>query len=105
MKEANPNRGFGRYGRSMGSIKVSELRDMQDVRAETADSGCEGMYCEVAKWNERKKRWERFAYQKFFGNDEMSEHEEADMYTQYINKGWCHQGFVHDMVDYSEEPA
>lgn len=102
MNTPNPEKSFTLYGETSGRISASQLRIISDCQAETADSGCEGTYCEVARWNERTQRWERFAFEKFFGNDEMSEYEEASMYTEYINRGSVSQGFVHSMSNYEE---
>lgn len=46
-----------------------------DFLARAEDSGCEGIYTEVARWSHCRERWERFCFIKFLGGED---HERAD---------------------------
>lgn len=111
MREANPKRLFYSYSTpdKLGHyIPAQQLREDSNVQAEAAFSGCEMAYCEVAKWNETTRRWERYAFDKCEGisddhGEDMSCADEARMYASYINGGQLGQGFVHSMPTYNSE--
>lgn len=66
---------FVRYGDWLSARPIS-LEDLRKANAATGDywanaenSGSEGCYCEVACWNKVMRRYERFAFCKFFGGE------------------------------------
>ena len=63
---------FARYG-GIEQITLHELIAMSAkdgmLVARAEDSGCEGTYCEVAIWNEKTRRFERYAFYKFLGGE------------------------------------
>lgn len=77
-------------------ITLAELATLQresggDLWARGEDSGCEGSYCEVARWNYETERWEKFAFAKFHGFDhptrpELNCDEAADFVAAEINE-------------------
>lgn len=94
------DRRFCRYGEdAFKGVLVSELRAMNDVIAEVADSGSEGVYVEVARYSEQRKRWERFAFYKFLGGecDIEDDIDIASRFARYINNSFVTGGFVHSM--------
>lgn len=40
--------------------------------ARAEDSGCEGIYTEVARWSYSRQRWERFCFVKFLGGEDAN---------------------------------
>jgi hypothetical protein len=98
------DRRFSMYGEGrFSSILASELRNMSDICAEVANSGCEGTYVEVARYSESRNRWERFAFEKFLGGEcgiEEDHHEIATLFARYINNSYVTSGFVHSMSDW-----
>lgn len=58
---------FHLYGADpWASISLEQLLEMQREHgalwAHAEDSGCESCHCEVARWNDARKRYERFAF-------------------------------------------
>lgn len=115
---------FNHYGSSMAlrHIPLADLlkaAEAGDVFARSEDSGCEGVYVEVAKWNGRTNRWERFVFDKLFGGEDLTPEEQdaappgderlsawatADRVTARINAA-SRQGYValvHHFPDYKE---
>ena len=72
---------------------VKHNAERRDLWARAEFSGCEGCFCEVARWNPKTERWERFASAKCFGGEHPSEkdregvhaHETAEKFAQEIN--------------------
>ena len=88
-----------------GGVKCYSICQMDDVFARAEESGCEGMYVEVAKWNEKNKQWQRYAFFKFLGGeigDDLSCEEEARIVAEMINKGRDSESFIHNLPDYKE---
>ncbi len=50
-------------------VWLRQLCRVKNIMARAENSGCEGIYVEVAKWNFHSNRWERFAFHKFFGGE------------------------------------
>jgi hypothetical protein len=74
--------------------------------ARAENSGCEGCYCEVARWNLKTHRWERFAFLKCFGGEWVdgitSASKTAAKFAEAINSaGHCGLSIVHVMPEYS----
>lgn len=74
--------------------------------ARAENSGSEGCYCEVARWNLKTHRFERFAFLKCFGGewtDEItSAGETAAKFADAINNAGHHGlSVVHVMPQYS----
>lgn len=65
----------------MASITLDELKAENAktglLLARAENSGCEGCYVEVAKWNDETNRWERYAFEKYFGGEHPSEVDDA----------------------------
>lgn len=105
---------FKIYGKSFESVTLGDLLAHQaengDLWANAENSGCEGHYCEVARWNTNNHRFERFAFCKFFGG-EMPRNRKADARataekaTALINATIRDRlSVVHVMPDFSGEP-
>lgn len=87
--------------------------------ARAENSGCEGCYVEVAKWNEERRRWERYAFEKYFGGEHPDDTDAAGVYgyaadtaqrfADDINAAANPHGenvsFIHSLPDYGERPA
>jgi len=51
------------------SIPLSEFKNTSHCYARVENSGCEGYYVEVARWNEDINKWQRYAFAKFLGGE------------------------------------
>lgn len=60
------NERFSLYGREYDAVTLDELSKDEDAVARVEQSGSEGFYVEVARWNEDANRWERYAFLKVF---------------------------------------
>lgn len=58
-----------RRGKPMRHVTWKQLVRIPFLLARAEESGCEGCYVEIAKWNPHAGRYERFAFQKFFGGE------------------------------------
>lgn len=77
---------FCRYGHGFDlpmselivAVKDSTVDDGLVARAE--NSGSEGCYIEVARWNKDAQRWQRYAFLKVFGGEDLTleEQDEAE---------------------------
>lgn len=68
---------YAYYGNSkMSGIEHEALcehnREHGDLLARAENSGCEGCYVEVARWSEKRQRWERFCHIKFLGGEDRT---------------------------------
>lgn len=75
--------------RRMRDVSLRSLLKVKDLWARAEQSGCEGCYVEVAKWNAGSQRWERFAFEKFFGGemwDGLNAEETAMRVAAIINR-------------------
>ena len=80
------------YSRSIRSIKWKQLIRIPFLFARAEDSGSEGCYVEIAKWNRHSRRYERFAHAKFFGGElwqESSAETTAARVATMINLASC----------------
>ncbi len=71
---------FSLYGgespsRGLTLDELHALATAGDIWAHAENSGCEGCYVEVARYNAKKNTWERFACEKFFGGEDGLEPE------------------------------
>lgn len=107
MSEFSYTNRFSLYGDAMlRGITLEELVALQTetggaLLARSEDSGSEGRYCEVARWNERTSRWERFAFYKYL-DDPL---DDANAAANVINRAAWHYGdrpLVHIMPDWKE---
>jgi hypothetical protein len=88
-----------------------------DLLARAEDSGCESTYWEVARWNEARRRWERFAFEKcldVFRSDvpglsaDAGDQETAEAVAKIINDAAWHKGrmtWVHTLPTYEQADA
>lgn len=88
------------------TITSGQLSRDPTVQAEVCraqDDG--GVYVDVATWNKKLKRWEKFAYLRFDEGDNGwdSEYNQAVAYAEYINGTPCFKGFVNSMPIYTGE--
>lgn len=51
---------------------VQESGSDHGLVARAEDSGCEGCYVEVARWNPNAKQWQRYAFLKVFGGEDLT---------------------------------
>ncbi len=103
---------FNFYG---GSSRAWSLKDMLAesakgmLLARAEQSGCEGCYIEVAKWNETAKKWQRYAFEKVFGGEDGKEPETATATAERIAKeinaagNVEHGSFIHGLENYEEK--
>jgi hypothetical protein len=112
---------FAQYGKlGFGSLSIDDLLKLNCI-ARTEDSGSEGCYCEIARWNIKEKKFQRFAFCKFLGGE--IENQDAfgcaDHVTNLLNKKWNNkeiqklahdlkwdpndtQGLIHDLEDWTD---
>ncbi len=51
--------------------QLCELASKGEVFARAENSGCEGCYVEVARWNQEANEWQRFCFEKVFGGEDL----------------------------------
>ena len=101
---------FTPYGEnSFASITVSELMKIKgECIARTENSGSEGYYCEIARWNPKIRKYQRFAHHKFLGgeipdNDGLTC---ATKVTDVLNLSWDVDdeiAIIHHMDDWGSQ--
>jgi hypothetical protein len=104
--KAIKNLNFCLYGKICGSISMKEIKKLKNdfsIFARAEYSGAEGCYCEVARWNEEKRVYQRFAFVKFFDGDlgGNSALDCAKQTAEYIN-GNDDYTIIHHLENYSE---
>jgi hypothetical protein len=84
-----------------------EILEYEDLLARAENSGCEGTYVEVAIWSACRQRWERFAFEKFFGGEikefpDLRSYETAKMVADFINErqGTAASSFIHNLPSF-----
>ncbi len=98
---------FSQYGEECNHIKVSELIKIKDeCIARVENSGSEGIYCEIARWNPKTQKYQRFAFAKFLGGEILDWDYKtcAKNVTEYLNDAWeiCEdEPIIHHMEDWS----
>lgn len=99
---------FCRYGGNGDSITLDELKQLQretgSLFAHAENSGCEGCYVEVARYNNAANCWQRFAFLKCFGgehasNEDASAEETARLFAAEISPRAC-DSFIHSLPNY-----
>lgn len=102
------------YGKGLRSVSLESLielqRETQQLWAHAEESGCEGCYCEVSRWNDSTRRWERFAFEKYFGGEHPDKPDANCIETaQYVATLINAHGYivefspiVHSMPSYGE---
>jgi len=101
-----PSLPFARYDYGgKKSITAEQLSRDPNVQAEVCSDGVdeERICVDVATWNKKLQRWERFAFHRFTEGENGwdSEYNQAVAYAEYINGTACSSGFVKDMPIYS----
>ena len=97
---------FARYGPGFRGLRLTDLlleahrEGMLYANAEY--SGCEGCYVEVAKWASKRDRYERYAFQKLFDSDLLTDYERAAVVAEAINELACcrYAPWVHLLPNY-----
>ena len=91
---------FTLYGDTWRNMSYHELlalaEDTGMLHARAEDSGCEGVYVEVARWNDKARQWQRFAFEKFFDGD--VEGETAWQRAEWIAAKVNHASKVHHVT-------
>ena len=100
---------FSRYGDTRQHLTITELMAINrtsrgELYARAEDSGCEGSYCEVARWDEATQRWGRYAFKKFFPDEHHSCWQKAQWAAGAINCG-DEAVLIHSMPDYEGKKA
>lgn len=90
---------FSLYGRPFEGIAGGELVNTDDIVARLEGSGSEGIYIEVARWDDTEKRWARFAFLKEFDINK------ALALTEQINKTNGYAPVFHALPDYTTPQA
>jgi hypothetical protein len=95
---------YGTFG-GISHKSLLELAKKKCLWARAENSGSEGCYCEIARWNEKSEAWERYCFEKFFGNDKETCWEEASRYADEINAvaGTDAISVIHRLPNYSGE--
>ncbi|KXS55129.1 MAG: hypothetical protein AWU57_475 [Marinobacter sp. T13-3] len=62
---SNTNR-FQRYGKAFATVSLAELANHDGTLARVEESGSEGFYVEVARWDAAADQWARYAFLKVF---------------------------------------
>lgn len=97
---------FCLYGAQHGSIDFAALLELQrethELFARAENSGSEGTYAEVARWNHSARQWQRYAFLNCFGTDTENSMEEATRYVDQINALQHNCGFIHTLPQYIE---
>lgn len=79
---------YSLYG-NLGHISLDALKDENAATgclfARAEHSGCEGCYVEVAKWNESTRRYERYAFEKYFGGEHPEDTDSAGVYGYAVD--------------------
>ena len=64
---------FSLYGsagaKTVPAVQLFDPAIKGELIARMENSGSEGYYVEVARWNDNPMRWERFAFEKFLGGE------------------------------------
>lgn len=69
---------FARYGLGRDLLMSEMIKGVQDAGpdhglvARAENSGCEGCYIEVARWNPSANQWQRYAFLKVFGGEDLN---------------------------------
>lgn len=103
---------FTTYG---GSVwKCIGFKDLLYIQCEVGglvaraeNSGCEGCYVEVARWNWNYQQWQRFAFTKVFGRDgNESAFDYASKLAAAINTAGDaeYAPLVHRLPNWSDSP-
>jgi hypothetical protein len=110
---------FTVYGAGWQCISYADLlkhaREHKDLMARAENSGCEGCYIEVARWNQTTERWERYCFEKVFGGEHsekadarVSSFETAQKFADEINDAACchphNYPWVHYMPNWGSPP-
>ena len=99
---------FTLYGDGYSSIVVSELMKIDgECIAKLEDSGSEGHYCEIARWNPKTQKYYRYAFAKFLGGEILDWDGKtcATNTTEYLNKVWHIDeeiSLIHHLDDWSK---
>jgi hypothetical protein len=106
---------FTIYGQPHQSISFDDLLAIQKEHgmlwAHAEDSGSESCYCEVARWNEKARRWERFCHLKCMdyrlpelldASDEQTAIKLAERINALLHCG-DRASIVHSMPNYVEQ--
>lgn len=72
------------------SDMLANAKEHHDVHARAEDSGCEGTYIEVARWNPAQERWERWMFEKVFGGEDMTleQQDTAEAHDKTLLNSW-----------------
>ncbi len=93
----------GQLSRGVSLADLLKVASEWCLFARAEDSGSEGCYVEVARWNAKTHRWERFAFEKCFGGEDGNEpgsaHATAARVASHINdaSGNGDTGLIHGM--------
>lgn len=99
---------FMYYGHALDRISLNELKEVEGCVARTENSGSEGYYCEVVRWNDKAGKYQRFAFCKFLGgelHEIIDDLDSANIVTDTLNKCWSahHEGIFHSLSNWKEE--
>jgi len=104
-KEKSASFNFSLYGDSGSHISFEDLLKETECLVRIEDSGSEGSYIEVAKWNETDEVWQRFCFGKFLGGEieDMDALPIAKMIRDQLEKDWGYGSLVHNLDNYTGE--
>jgi hypothetical protein len=81
---------------------IAEQKKDRMLWANVEHSGSEGVYVEVAKWNDPAHQWQRYAFCKF----EDANDPEATALADRINEPLAERpSFIHGLPEYDEAPV
>lgn len=71
-------------------VSFEQIRKFKNCIARTENSGSEGYYVEVVRWNVKANQYQKFAFCKFLGEEilDLSGLECAKLVTDTLNNTW-----------------
>lgn len=96
--------------RMLPDMTLAQLLRTPDLIARAEQSGCEACYVEVARWSCLRSRWERFAFEKFFGGEiwpDLGQNETCEKLAKIINDRSDVCGtvaFIHNLPSFNSAP-
>ena len=99
------NFNFMSYG-SQKYIDLNTLKKVEGCIARTEDSGSEGYYTEIARWNPKVNKFQKYAFCKFLGGEieDTNDLTCANKVTEELNKVWGeNNSLIHYLESWSGE--
>ena len=87
-------------------VTLRQILRVPDLIARAEHSGSEACYVEVARWSALRQRWERFAFEKFFGGElwrNLNAGDTCERLADIINRraGTHRCSFIHNLPSFN----